>query len=96
MISGDSSFSDSGLEVRGGSAVSAVGGGGAPLRALYRGARVEQESDCPTDCSPSPHSSLLDAPLPPSLLNLPEPGSGAPGGRQHKCSSVRIQQNAVR
>ena len=87
---------DSGLEVRGGSAVSAAGVGGAPLRALYRGARVEQESDCPTDCSPSPHSSLLDAPLPPSLLNLPEPGSGAPGGRQHKCSSVRIQQNAVR
>ena len=93
MISGDSSFSDSGLAVRGGSAVSAAGAGGAPLRALYRGARVEQESDCPTDCSPSPHSSLLDAPLPPSLLNLPDPGSG---GRQHKCSSVRIQQSAVR
>ena len=94
MISGDSSFSDSGLEVRGGSAVSA-GGGGAPLRALYRGARVEQESDCPTDCSPSPHSSLLDAPLPPSLLNLPEAG---PGSRPppNKCSSVRIQQSAVR
>lgn len=93
MISGDSSCSDSGLEVRGGSAVSA-GAAGAHVRALYRGARVEQESDCPTDCSPSPHSSLLDAPLPPSLLNFPDPG---PGGKQNnKCSSVRIQQNAVR
>lgn len=93
MISGDSSCSDSGLEVRGGSTVSA-GAAGAHVRALYRGARVEQESDCPTDCSPSPHSSLLDAPLPPSLLNFPDPG---PGGKQNnKCSSVRIQQNAVR
>ena len=90
MISGDSSCSDSGLEVRGSSRVgggggAGGGGGGAGvLRALYRSPRVEGETEShTTDYSPSPHSSILDAPLPPSLVNI-QP-------------SVRIQQNnAVR
>ena len=84
MISGDSSCSDSGLEVRG-SSRGGGGGGGGVLRALYRSPRVEGETESlqTTDYSPSPHSSILDAPLPPSLVNI-QP-------------SVRIQQNnAVR
>ena len=79
MISGDSSCSDSGLEVRG-SSRGGGGGGGGVLRALYRSPRVEGETEShTTDYSPSPHSSILDAPLPPSLVNI-QP-------------TVRIQQN---
>lgn len=85
MISGDSSCSDSGLEVRGGCA---------NMRALYRATRVEAESGGETDCTPSPHSSLLDAPLPPNLINFPD--SAASEGRLCKHSSIRIQQNAAR
>ena len=102
MISGDSSCSDSGLEVRRGGSK-----GCANMRALYRGARVDQESDTVTDCSPSPHSSLLDAPLPPHLGHDQHHGHDTAGasGSNHvttresklcKHSSIRVQQSAVR
>ena len=78
MISGDSSCSDSGLEVRRGGSK-----GCANMRALYRGARVDQESDTVTDCSPSPHSSLLDAPLPPHLGLDQHHGHDHHGAGQH-------------
>ena len=77
MVSRESSCSDSGLEVRGTRA--------GALRALYRSPRVEtgETESHTTDYSPSPHSSILDAPLPPTLVQI-QPG-------------VRIQQNnAVR
>ena len=64
MISGDSSCSDSGLEVR-----TARGVGGA-LRALYRTPRLEAETESHTTDSPSPQSSILDAPLPPTLVRI--------------------------
>ena len=105
MISGESSCSDSGLEVRAGSSVTSgttlagssvtsttSGTSGTTLRHLCRTARVDQESDANTDCSPSPHSSLLDAPLPPSLANFPDNHNN----KQCNYTSIRIQQNAVR
>ena len=67
MVSADSSCSDSGLEVRGSRPH------GAPLRALYRTPRVEAETEShTTDYSPSPQSSILDAPLPlpPTLVRI--------------------------
>ena len=87
MISGESSCSDSGLEVRGGSSA-----GVTSVRHLCRTARVDQESDANTDCSPSPHSSLLDAPLPPTLANFADNHNN----KQNNYTSIRIQQNAVR
>ena len=98
MISGDSSCSDSGLEVRGGSSV--AGEMRLPnMRQLYRTARVDQESDNTDCCSPSPHSSLLDAPLPPSLSPFPGQTSTQSSQDSKQCnhhSTIRIQQNAVR
>lgn len=98
MISGDSSCSDSGLEVRGGSSV--AGEVRLPnMRQLYRTARVDQESDNTDCCSPSPHSSLLDAPLPPSLSPFPGQTSTQSSQDSKQCnhhSTIRIQQNAVR